>query len=242
MYFWNSPEVQHLPSLPSHLMVLAIPAGQEWRFESVAHNIIEIFLSKFKMFYLQSDGSWGSWESSGSFVTFSSKRPLLASRSKLSISTLHQKTWAILLNTLSWKCLKKLADFVLKEFKLVLTAGPGWPTGPIGPGGPGGPYQHTSTETMSKTTKQQIDREKQHRETILIHTNWYKSASLTCSPFPPLAPFWPCSPTSPCNDEQTSCYSKDEYETNPDINDQECWWKSKGKAQLNNHVMTLLDD
>lgn len=162
MYFWNSPEVQRLPSLPSHLMVLAIPTGQEWRFESVAHTTIEIFVSESKIqilwsvFYLQSDGSWSSWESSGSFVTFSSKRPLLASRSKLSISTLHQKTWEILLNTLK---LKKNAEFVaclnkkyklnqlalqtrwfcFEELELVLTAGPGWPTGPIGPGGPGGP-------------------------------------------------------------------------------------------------------
>lgn len=128
----------------------------------VAHTTIEIFVSESKIqilwsvFYLQSNGSWSSWESSGSFVTFSSKRPLLASRSKLSISTLHQKTWEILLNTLK---LKKIAEFVaclnkkyklnqlalqtrwfcFEELELVLTAGPGWPTGPIGPGGPGGP-------------------------------------------------------------------------------------------------------
>lgn len=55
----------------------------------------------------------------------------------------------------NWHC--KLSEFVSKESRFVLTAAPGWPTGPIGPGGPGGPYQHTqtSTQTMSKTTKQQ---------------------------------------------------------------------------------------
>lgn len=123
MYFWNSPEVQRLPSLPSHLMVLAIPTGQEWRFESSSQHHRNICIkSKVKIlwsvFYLQSNGSWSSWESSGSFVTFSSKRPLLASRSKLSISTLHQKTWEILLNTLK---LKKIAEFVAclnKKYKL----------------------------------------------------------------------------------------------------------------------------
>lgn len=92
-----------------------------WESSSQHHRNICI-KSKVKIlwsvFYLQSDGSWSSWESSGSFVTFSSKRPLLASRSKLSISTLHQKTWEILLNTLK---LKKIAEFVAclnKKYKL----------------------------------------------------------------------------------------------------------------------------
>ena len=38
MYFWNSPEVRRLPSLPSHLMVPAIPAGQNQDVETELNN------------------------------------------------------------------------------------------------------------------------------------------------------------------------------------------------------------
>lgn len=91
--------------------------------------------------------------------------------------------------------------------------------------------QRTSTQTMSKTTNQQWY-DKQQRWTVLIHINWHKSASLTCSPLPPLAPFWPCSPTSPCIDKhQTNKHhvtAKTSLKQSPEMNDHHPWYEQGG--------------
>lgn len=68
-------------------------------------------LLMFSCCYLESNGSWCSRESSGSLVSFSSKKALLPPRTQLSISALHHrrttktKTGAAVLIVLGWAIL-----------------------------------------------------------------------------------------------------------------------------------------
>lgn len=66
---------------------------------------------------------------------------------------------------------------------------------------------------------------------------WCASASLTCSPFPPLAPFWPCSPTSPCIDKVTA---KTRFKQSSGMSDHQIPIRTGWNNDVTNDVLELL--
>lgn len=128
-------------------------------------------------FHLQSDGSWSSWESSGSFVPFSSKRALLTPRAELSVSTLHHRRRKTGSEEPPADCLTDPSGEVSTHSSTRLTDrthGSRW------------------TRRTLTTNQQNQNLNKEQNKSKLLTVG-----SLTCSPLAPLAPFCPCSPTSP---------------------------------------------
>lgn len=97
--------------------------------------------------YLQPHGPGGSMKTSWTLVTFLPKKALLASGTRLTISSLQGHKWAEV------RPVPGSAPALPEGPQpRILTAGPGCPMGPWGPVGPGGPCGEKTDTAASRIT------------------------------------------------------------------------------------------
>lgn len=108
--------------------------------------------------YLQPHGPGGSMKTSWTLVTFLPKKALLASGTRLAVSSLQGHKWAEVRPVPG-----SVPALPEGPQPRILTAGPGCPMGPWGPVGPGGPCgEKTETQLLPESQLRQREGAGQH--------------------------------------------------------------------------------